>query len=103
MNPSRRASAVLAAVFVFSALGCASTSRHQSTGEYADDAVITSRVKAAILKEPALREADIDVATFKGVVTLSGLVGTRGEMTRAVDRTHAIGGVKSVRNDMRLR
>jgi len=42
--------------------------------EYVDDSVVTSKVKAAILNEPGLKSAEINVETFKGVVQLSGFV-----------------------------
>jgi len=41
----------LIAVFV----GCASTPKREGTGEYVDDAAITTKVKAAILNEPTLK------------------------------------------------
>ena len=55
-------------------LGCASTRTHEGTGEYVDDSVITSKVKAAIFNEPGLKVSEIKVETFKGVVQLSGFV-----------------------------
>ena len=32
--------------------GCASTAKQQGTGEYLDDSVVTTKVKAAILNDP---------------------------------------------------
>jgi hemerythrin-like domain-containing protein len=55
-------------------LGCAATQTHESTGEYVDDSVLTTKVKAAILDEATLKTLQIDVQTFKGVVQLSGFV-----------------------------
>jgi osmotically-inducible protein OsmY len=52
--------------------GCASTQKHEGTGEYIDDAFTTTRVKTVILQEPTLSSAEIKVETFKGVVQLSG-------------------------------
>ena len=51
------ASLMLAAVFAVM-LGCASTAKHEGTGEYVDDSVITTKVKAAVLNEPTLKSAD---------------------------------------------
>src|SRR3970282_2814960 len=55
-------------------LGCASTQKREGTGEYIDDSVITTRVKAAIFNEPSLKVFQINVETFKGEVHLSGSV-----------------------------
>jgi osmotically-inducible protein OsmY len=93
------ASALLMAI----ALGCASTSKQEGTGEYVDDTVITAKVKTAILNEPTLKSAEINVETFKGVVQLSGFVNSQAAVDRAVAVTRQVGGVRSVKNDMRLK
>ena len=80
--------------------GCASTSTQQGTGEYIDDTVITTKVKAAILEDPLTKVLEIKVKTFKGEVQLSGFVGSQAEANRAIELARAVEGVKSVRNDM---
>ena len=99
----KRFSAFFFAVLLASMLGCASTSKSEGTGEYVDDTVITTKVKAAILNEPSLKVAQINVETFKGVVQLSGFVRSQADINKAVEVARGVGGVKSVRNDMRLR
>ena len=47
--------------------------------------------------------AEVNVETFKGVVQLSGFVSSRAEMNRAVEVTRGVQGVKSIKNDMRLK
>jgi osmotically-inducible protein OsmY len=84
-------------------LGCASTSKQEGTGEYVDDTVITTKVKAAIFNEPTLKSAEINVETFKGTVQLSGFVSTQANINKAVEVTRGVGGVTSVKNDMRLK
>jgi osmotically-inducible protein OsmY len=92
------------AVLVVSlAMGCASTPMHEGTGEYVDDAVLTTKVKAAIFNEPTLKSAEINVETFKGVVQLSGFVNSQGDIEKAVEVARRVAGVKSVKNDMRLK
>jgi len=86
-----------------SAAGCASTSKQEGTGEYVDDSVITTKVKAAILNEPDLKVAEINVETFKGAVQLSGFVGSQAAANKAVEVARGVGGVKSVKNDMRIK
>lgn len=84
-------------------LGCASTPKQEGTGEYVDDTVITTKVKAAILGEPSLKTAEINVETFKGAVQLSGFVNSAADINTAVDVARKVKGVTSVKNDMRLK
>ena len=102
-NPLRKLAAVAGALFIALALGCASTAQKEGTGEYFDDTVVTAKVKAAILEEPTLKSAEINVETFKGVVQLSGFVSSREAERTAVAVAGKVGGVKSVKNDMRLK
>ncbi len=103
MNPIKRCSAVLIAALVLTAAGCASTSTQESTGEYVDDTVITSRVKTAIFNEPSLKVLQINVETYKSVVQLSGFVTTGAEMSKAVELARDVKGVHAVKNDIRLK
>ena len=91
------------AVALVSVVGCASTPKQESTGEYVDDTVITGKVKSAILNEPTLKVAEINVETFKGVVQLSGFVSSQAAATKAVSVARDVGGVKSVKNDMQIK
>jgi len=102
-NITRRAAALVGVLFMAVALGCASTATQEGTGEYIDDTVITTKVKAAILDEPTLKSAEINVETFKGVVQLSGFVSTQAAENTAVAVARKVPGVKSVKNDMRLK
>jgi osmotically-inducible protein OsmY len=96
-------SAFFMAFALLVSLGCASTPKQEGTGEFVDDSVITTKVKAALLKEPGLKSFEIKVVTFKGVVQLSGFVGTHANMEKAEEITRNIDGVKSVKDDMRLK
>ena len=91
------------ALTLLTAAGCASTHKHEGTGEYVDDSVITSKVKAAILNEPGLSSAEINVETFKGVVQLSGFVNSQADIDKAVSLARSVKGAVSVKNDMRLK
>jgi osmotically-inducible protein OsmY len=93
----------VSAALLLSTLGCAATSTQESTGEYVDDTAITTRVKTAILNEPGLKVLQINVDTYKRVVQLSGFVNTSADMDKAVDLAHGIQGVRSVKNDMRVK
>jgi osmotically-inducible protein OsmY len=83
--------------------GCASTSTQESTGQYVDDSAITAKVKTALFNEPSLKSAEINVETFKRQVQLSGFVSTSANMDQAVSVARGVGGVVSVKNDMRLK
>ena len=100
---TRRFAYLVGILFVALTLGCASTAKQEGTGEYVDDTVITTKVKAAIFNEPTLKSAEINVETFKGVVQLSGFVGTQVAVNKAVEVTRGVAGVKAVKNDMRLK
>jgi len=100
---SKTLSAALLAVTLISVVGCASTSQKEGAGEYVDDAVITTKVKAAIFNEPSLKSTEINVETFKGVVQLSGFVNSQADISKAVSLARSVKGVTSVKNDMRLK
>jgi osmotically-inducible protein OsmY len=102
-NITRRLTTFVAIAFMAMALGCASTAKQEGTGEYFDDTVVTTKVKAAILNEPTLKSAEINVETFKGVVQLSGFVNSREDINKAVTVARQVPGVTSVKNDMRLK
>lgn len=95
--------AIFLALMLAAALGCASTSEHRGTGEYVDDTVITTKVKAALIKEPSLKSYEINVETYKGVVQLSGFVNSQADIRKAVEVARTVKGVESVKNDMRLK
>ncbi|MGB8339282.1 MAG: BON domain-containing protein [Burkholderiales bacterium] len=83
--------------------GCASTPTQEGTGEYIDDTVLTTKVKAVVFNEPTLKSAEINVETFKGVVQLSGFVSSQADINKAIEVARGVKGVKSVKNDMRLK
>jgi len=93
----------LLTIVLASAWGCGSTTKQEGTGEYVDDSVITAKVKAAILGDSALKVNEINVETFKGVVQLSGFVRSQADIDRAVQVARGVAGVKSVKNDMRIK
>jgi osmotically-inducible protein OsmY len=86
-----------------SSVGCASTPTKEGTGEYFDDTWVTTRVKAAMFNEPTLKASEINVETFKGEVQLSGFVSSEEAIRKAVAVAKEVQGVKSVKNDMRVK
>lgn len=103
MNRLKFIPAIVAAVMLTSVVGCAATADHESTGQYVDDAALTTKVKAAILNEPTLKVSEINVETYQGKVQLSGFVASQDDISKAVDVARNVNGVKEVNNDIRLK
>jgi hyperosmotically inducible protein len=91
----------LAAAMVLAA--CAESRTKESTGQYIDDATITSKVKTALARDPYTSALDISVETYKGVVQLSGFADSESEKRRAGQVASEVGGVQSVKNDVRVK
>ena len=60
-------------------------------------------MKAAIFNDSSLKVNEINVETFKGVVQLSGFVRSQADIDRAVQVARGVAGVKSVKNDTRIK
>jgi osmotically-inducible protein OsmY len=97
------AAAALAALALAGAAGCAPTPTRQSTGEMVDDAALTARVKSALINEPGVKSTAINVETFRGTVSLSGFVDSTEMAQKAVTAAENVRGVRSVKNDMRVK
>jgi len=96
-------SGVLAAVLGLTLAGCAPTPKHEGTGGYIDDTVVTTKVKAKLLGQKDLRSTEINVETFKGRVQLSGFVSSTQAAQEAVNVTRTVPGVRAVVNDMQIK
>ena len=79
---------------------CASTPTRESTGEYVDDSVITTKVKALLANDDFVKSFQIGVETYKGTVQLSGFVNSQQAVDKAGEITRSVKGVKSVKNDL---
>jgi len=77
--------------------GCGKT-----IGETIDDTTITTRVKTAMLNDPAVGGLSIDVDTYKGVVTLSGRVKSQGERDQALALARKVDGVTEVKDALQI-
>ena len=96
-------SAAFVATVDITAVGCSSTNNQASTGEYVDDAVITTKVKAALINDPNVKAREVNVETFKGDVQLSGFVADPRDAQRAVEIARGVKGVTAVKNDIRVK
>ena len=81
-------------------VACASTSKQESTGEYVDDSVITTKVKSLLAADDFLKSFQIGVETYKGTVQLSGFVNSQKAIDKAIEISRSVKGVKSVKNDL---
>lgn len=87
-------------VLAMTTVGCAGSPTQESTGEYFDDSLITTKVKSSLLADARVRSQDIGVETFKGTVQLSGFVDSKAIANAAVDITRRIKGVRAVNNSL---
>jgi hyperosmotically inducible protein len=95
--------AILAAAMLAGGVACTSTSTRQSAGEYVDDSAVTARVKTALIQESGVKANAINVETYRGVVSLSGFVDSQEMASKAIAAAEKVGGVRSVKNDMRVK
>ena len=89
---------LLMVITTFSA--CASTRTHESTGEYVDDSVITTKVKSLLANDDFFKSFQISVETYKGIVQLSGFVNSQQAIDKAGQIARSVKGVTSVKNDL---
>jgi len=81
-------------------VACASTRTHESTGEYVDDSVITTKVKALLAEDDLVKSFQIGVETYKGNVQLSGFVNSERAVDKAGQIARSVKGVNSVKNNL---
>ena len=98
------ASAMLALTLVapLFAVGCGAAARDSSVSSAIDDATVTARVKTVFINDPAIAIARIDVATFKGVVTLSGRVKSKDDEAKAIALARTVKGVTDVKSMIQI-
>jgi hyperosmotically inducible protein len=104
-NRSVLAAAVTAMALVLGA--CATTEEGEKTttaGQYIDDATVTAKVKTAIASDVGVKAAaNVNVETFRGVVQLSGFADSEDQASKAVTAAKKVNGVRSVKNDIRVK
>ncbi|HET7364649.1 MAG TPA: BON domain-containing protein [Burkholderiales bacterium] len=99
------AALVVATAAALGAAGCTSPGQQQrGTPEVSDDAALTAKVKTAIATDVGARAASsINVETYRGVVELSGFVDSREMASRALAAAKKVGGIKTLKNDLRVK
>src|ERR1700704_5097637 len=84
------------------ATGCNLMKGKETTGQYVDDATLSTRAKAALVKDSTVSAADFNIDVYKGNVTLTGVAKTPDEVKRAIDDIKRVQGVVSVKNATRV-
>ena len=72
----------------------------RTVGSWADDVLISSKVKAQLIADSEIRATDIDVSSSQGVVTLIGRVGSVAAKNDAERIARGIKGVTDVNNEL---
>lgn len=77
--------------------------KSQNMQGYAGDTATTSEIKAKLLADDIVPSRKVKVETTDGVVQLSGTVDSQAQSERAESITKAVDGVKSVKNDLKVK
>jgi hyperosmotically inducible periplasmic protein len=96
-------SSILGIIIAVGVVGCAATKTQSSTGQFVDDATITTKIKAKLLDDPVVSGLRISVETYKGTVQLSGFANSRSEIRQAEFLAEQTDGVHSVKNNIQLK
>ena len=84
--------------------GCDVIQGRESTGQYVDDASITTSVKAKLASDAGFSSAtQVGVETMQGVLQLSGFVDTAAQKAKAEQIARNVKGVHGVRNNIVVR
>lgn len=74
-----------------------------AAGEVVADTVITTKVKADLAADPAVKAMDVHVETVKGVVMLSGFVPSKAEADKAIQLARGVKGVAEVKSSIQVK
>lgn len=100
---NRRTALVLPFALALVVSGCAVIEGQETTGQYIDDATITTKVKAQMVDDPQVKATQVSVETMKGIVQLSGFVPSQQVAQRAGQIARSVDGVRGVKNDLIVR
>lgn len=100
---NKRFATFILAMVLTSVVGCASHAAKEGNKEASEDVTITNKVIKAIHDEPTLKSAAINVETSKGVVLLTGSVGSAAAENTATELARYIKGVTLVRDGIQIK
>jgi osmotically-inducible protein OsmY len=82
---------------------CAPIEGRETAGQYVDDATISNKIRAELVKDQALKAFDIHVETLQGVVQLSGFVGSPTQKAEAENIVRSVRGVRGIQDNIIVR
>ncbi|MBG6219260.1 MULTISPECIES: BON domain-containing protein [unclassified Janthinobacterium] len=84
-------------------VACMTRNAAGSTKVAVEDSVITTKIKADLVKDNDLKALDVHVETMNGVVMLSGFVPSQAQVKKAADLARGVEGVTDVKNDLKVK
>lgn len=103
MNNLTSPTTVLSGMVLAMLVACASTDLSTPASVETSDSTLTTSVRSSLANQPGLNPADIMVEAYDGEVRLSGFAASAEEAQKAVAAVRSIGGVKVVRNDLKVK
>lgn len=91
---------LLGLLLTITLVGCNSSRTVESAGQFVDNSLITTKVKAQLFSEMSFESLEIKVKSFKDTVQLSGFVNSKAVRARAEKITWSIPGVRTVNNNL---
>ena len=91
---------LILAMFISICSACATKPVLESTGEFIDDSVITTKIKSLVAADNLLKAFQIGVETYKGTV---GFVNSQEDVERAEEIAKGVKGVVSIRNNLMVK
>lgn len=82
---------------------CMSRNAAGTTKNVVADTVITTKIKADLVKDDDLKAMDVHVETTNGVVMLSGFVPSQAQVDKAADLARGVEGVTEVKNGLKVK
>ncbi len=95
---SFRPGVFLLCILLVTVVACASTPKKRSFGEVVDDSMITNRLKVKFMKDKVVKAHEIDIDTWKGIVSLKGGVDSQKQINRAIEISERQRGVRQVKS-----
>lgn len=75
---------------------------NRSAGEVVSDALLTTRIKSALMANPGVNSFDIKVKTRNGEVAMSGHIANQAQLDLATSIIHSIDGVRAIQSNVSL-
>ena len=83
-------------------VGYVATQDDRSTSEVLSDQLLVSKIKAKLIATPGVPAFDINVDSFKGIITLRGALTTQESIDKALDVVKETDGVHGVESKLVL-